>query len=159
NSEERLWIGTHGGGLSWFRDGRLISCTSREGLPDDNIWQILDDGAGRLWLGTNSGIVRLLRSELDELADGRRAKGRALTLGRSDGLPTGVCSRGNGARLRSGALAFPTADGIAILDPANFTAPEPPPHIHIEEANVGGTPRGVRGDDSGAALVVNRDEQ
>ena len=86
DAEDRLWIGTHGGGLSWFHRGRLVSCTRQEGLPDDNVWQIVDDEAGHLWLGTSGGIVRLVKSDLDELAAGRRSRVQTMTLGRTDGF-------------------------------------------------------------------------
>jgi ligand-binding sensor domain-containing protein/signal transduction histidine kinase len=143
DSENRLWVGTHGGGLSWFHRGRLVTCTRREGLPDDNIWHILDDGAGHLWLGTNGGIVRLIKSDLDELAAGRRTKVQPLTLGRTDGLPSGVCARGAAARLRSGTLAFPTTDGVVLVNPSSFTILESPPRVCIEEVSVGATPHAV----------------
>jgi ligand-binding sensor domain-containing protein len=37
------WIGTLGGGLSRMKDGRFINITTREGLTDDSISQILAD--------------------------------------------------------------------------------------------------------------------
>jgi len=45
--------------LSRLRDGRITTLTTREGLPDNTISQILTDDANRLWLGGNHGIACL----------------------------------------------------------------------------------------------------
>ena len=41
-----LWIGTFGGGLSRFKDGRFTSFTTRDGLSDDEVSSLLEDGTG-----------------------------------------------------------------------------------------------------------------
>ncbi|MCP3982342.1 MAG: PAS domain S-box protein [bacterium] len=61
-----LWIGTQGGGLN-----RLIAVdersatlrverfTERSGLPNDDVYGILSDADGCLWMSTNNGLARL----------------------------------------------------------------------------------------------------
>jgi ligand-binding sensor domain-containing protein len=68
---QTLYIGTGGGGLSRWRDDRLTTFTTREGLPDNTISQILEDDAGRLWLGSNRGIACVSKRQLDDLAAGK----------------------------------------------------------------------------------------
>ena len=55
-----LWIGTNGGGLN--RYDRLAetfsSLTTRDGLPNDVIYGILEDEDSNLWLSTNLGLSR-----------------------------------------------------------------------------------------------------
>jgi signal transduction histidine kinase/ligand-binding sensor domain-containing protein/CheY-like chemotaxis protein len=60
DSAGNLWVGTHGGGLNQFRDGRFVSA----GLPNMTIWSI-DEGLDRsLWIGTNgAGLVRLKENQ------------------------------------------------------------------------------------------------
>ena len=51
DDEGVVWIGTLGGGLLRFQEGKFTRYTSREGLPNEHISQILEDGRGWLWLG------------------------------------------------------------------------------------------------------------
>lgn len=55
-----LWVGTYGGGLNKFnrQSGTFTRYTKEDGLPNDSIYGILEDGEGRLWLSTNHGISR-----------------------------------------------------------------------------------------------------
>src|SRR5438477_68780 len=43
-----LWIGTGGGGLSRMKNGSLVSFSTRQGLGDDTVSQILEDDDNRL---------------------------------------------------------------------------------------------------------------
>ena len=63
-----LWIGTAGGGLSRLQSGTIATFTTREGLLDNSISQIVEDDDGYLWLGGTRGIIRVSKRELDELA-------------------------------------------------------------------------------------------
>ena len=49
-----IWIGTLGGGLLRFQDGKFTRYTSREGLPSEHVSQILGRCRGQLWLGTRA---------------------------------------------------------------------------------------------------------
>ena len=78
DSEGGLWLGTDGQGLYRLRD-RMIQVTSREqGLPDGNIYTILQARDGAIWIGTwSGGLARLLNgrfttySTAQGLASGR----------------------------------------------------------------------------------------
>lgn len=56
----RFWIGTWGGGLHLFdrETGYCEVFREREGLPNDNVYGILPDDEGYLWLTTNKGLAR-----------------------------------------------------------------------------------------------------
>lgn len=53
-----LWVGTKGGGLSLFnpKNGHFKNYTSDDGLPNDVVYSIQKDEAGRLWMSTNRGL-------------------------------------------------------------------------------------------------------
>ncbi len=55
-----LWIGTNGGGLNRFDRyaETFSSLTTRDGLPNDVIYGILEDSNSNLWLSTNLGLSR-----------------------------------------------------------------------------------------------------
>jgi ligand-binding sensor domain-containing protein len=55
-----LWLGTWGGGLNKFdrEKGVLAYYTTREGLPNNEIYGILEDGGGNFWISSNRGLSR-----------------------------------------------------------------------------------------------------
>jgi ligand-binding sensor domain-containing protein/signal transduction histidine kinase len=57
DSRGALWIGGAGGSLSCWQGGKLRKFTAKDGLPSDSITALAEDGNGRLWVGTQSGLV------------------------------------------------------------------------------------------------------
>jgi ligand-binding sensor domain-containing protein len=59
--ESYLWVGTEGGGLNKFekKNGRCISITANNGLPNNVIYTIFPDKEGKLWMSTNKGLCTL----------------------------------------------------------------------------------------------------
>jgi ligand-binding sensor domain-containing protein/two-component sensor histidine kinase len=56
-----LWIGTYGGGLTLYKDGRFKTYTTNDGLPDDVIRRLAKDREGNIWLTTSNGAARFSR--------------------------------------------------------------------------------------------------
>jgi signal transduction histidine kinase len=111
----------------------------REGLFDDIVFEILDDGLGSFWLSCNKGIYRIAQRDLDDLAAGRRASLTSVAFGRADGMRSVECNGGvqpAGWRTRDGALWFPTVKGAVRLDPRRAAAATPAPPLVIEQALV-----------------------
>ncbi|PIY90698.1 MAG: hybrid sensor histidine kinase/response regulator, partial [Candidatus Nealsonbacteria bacterium CG_4_10_14_0_8_um_filter_35_10] len=52
------WIGTIGGGLNYInhKTNEITSFTTKEGLSNNIVYDIIDDNFGNLWLSTNCGI-------------------------------------------------------------------------------------------------------
>ncbi len=115
-----LWLGTRGGGLIRLRGGHVTRFTSGQGLLGNAIYQILDDGAGKLWLSSPIGVSSVLRAELDSITD---ASGmlHAVPYGKTDGMLTSQMAGGTqpaGARADSGDLWFPSLKGAVRIDPS-----------------------------------------
>ncbi len=53
-----IWTGTWGAGLNrWDRiSGKFEAYTTRDGLPNNAIYGILEDSQGRLWFSSNNGL-------------------------------------------------------------------------------------------------------
>ena len=136
-----LWIGTFGGGLSRFKDGKFSSYTAKNGLFDDVVYRILEDDNGQLWMSSNRGVFRVSKQELDAFADGKITAINSVAYGVADGMKS---SEGNGAhqpagwRTRDGRLWFPTIQGVTTIDPANIWSNQQPPPVLIEELMAGG---------------------
>ena len=58
--EEKLWIGTGGGGLNLFdkKTETFTHILENDGLPNNVVYGILPDEEGNLWLSTNRGLSK-----------------------------------------------------------------------------------------------------
>jgi signal transduction histidine kinase/ligand-binding sensor domain-containing protein len=131
-----VWIGTLDGGLNAYRDGKIVRYTARDGLLSDNVSHIEDDGKGALWLSTTHGISRVSKQQLRDFAEGRVPRLTPVNYGMDDGLRSAQCApgypvNGGGTRTRDGRLWFPTAHGLAMLDPAVSSQEAPAPLVQI----------------------------
>lgn len=138
-----IWAGTFRGGLLRFKDGKFSRFTLKQGLPVDVISQILEDSQGRLWLGTHQGICTVLKSALNDCADGKISRVDCVTYGRLDGLPTLECSDGYQPacwRGRDGRLWFTTVKGVVSVTPSELPTNSIPAPVLIEELWVDGEP-------------------
>ncbi|MBM3883657.1 MAG: hypothetical protein FJ387_28785 [Verrucomicrobia bacterium] len=135
DSDSALWIGTQDG-LSRLKDGRLATIEKRHGLFDNLVNQILEDDLGYFWMGCHRGLYRVSRSDLDAAADGRTNSVGCIALTESDGLLSGEIHgevQPSSCKLHDGRLWFPTARGIAVVDPATIRRYEAAPPVVVEE--------------------------
>lgn len=138
-----FWLGTHGGGLVRFRHGTATVFTSRDGLYSDNIYQVLEDEQDRLWMGSSRGIFRLSRQTLDDYAAGHIDRLDPVVFTERDGLRSSEMNGGvqpAGWKRRDSTLVFPTAQGVASIDPTDVRRNEVPPPIVIDSVVVDGAP-------------------
>jgi signal transduction histidine kinase len=133
-----VWIGTLGGGLARLKDGRIAGFRQEHALPD-KVGSILEDDRGYLWMGSNTGVVRVAKADLHAAADGRGGRIAFTTYGRAEGMPTRECKVG-GWRSRDGRLWFATIKGVTVIDPNRLPPQAPPPPAIIEEMRVNGKP-------------------
>ncbi len=157
--DNTLWIGTVGGGLGRYKEGQLVFFTKLEGMSDDTVHQIIDDNHGHIWTGTNRGISQLSKAHLEEMVAGARSRLYPLTLNQSDGLPSDECADGPPARLHSGELAFPTLNGLVLVNPAVAFPPDAPARAVIEEVVVNGRTRDLRSSSPDAEFVLSAHER
>ena len=133
-SDGTLWIGTFNG-LNRLKDGRFVAITKKQGLQNNIICDIEDDGRGYFWLSSHGGIMRVNQAELNRCADGPIRRLHCLTYGLSDGLPTLECSGGfqpAGCRTKDGRLWFPTSKGLVAVDTGNVRTNTLVPPVIIE---------------------------
>lgn len=132
-----VWIGTYGGGLARWHRGTFSRFTRADGLFDDVVSLILDDGAGHLWMNGNRGVSSVSRRELADFAAGRITSIRAPSLATGEGngyvQPTG-------ANTQDGLLSFPTVDGLVQLRADWIRENRATPTALVEEAVVDGAP-------------------
>ena len=146
DTDRALWVAADGG-LSRLKDGKLITLTSRNGLPCDAVSWMIEDAARSLWLGMACGLVRVARTDLDAWTTAasrgtpdddrtQRLLLRVTTLDQSDGVRTYVDASYFTApvvRTSDGKLWFMSPDGVSVVDPARLPVNTLPPPVHIEQ--------------------------
>ena len=136
-----VWIGTSGGGLARLdlASGAVRSLTRRDGLHDDVVFQIVDDGRD-LWLTSNRGLYRVQRDRVLAAMSGTATDLSGTVYGTTDGMPSSECNAGfpSAIRARDGRLWVGTARGVAVVDPRANPRNTVPPPVHIEETLIDG---------------------
>lgn len=51
-----LWIGTDGGGVVLYKDGKFQSYSAADGLTNGFVRTIYQDSKGVVWVGTDDGL-------------------------------------------------------------------------------------------------------
>jgi len=87
DAEGAIWVGTSAG-LNRLRDGHIDAFTTRHGLPDNLVNQVVADGRGWLWIGHDRGVYRVRKQDLSDVANGRAARVRPVVYDLEDGLPS-----------------------------------------------------------------------
>lgn len=137
-----LWIGTYDSGLFRYKNNVFTRFTTADGLPSNGAFQILEDAESRFWISSNSGIYRVAKAELNDVAAGRLRRVTAVRYGRDDGMANQECNglgRPAGVLASDGRLWFPTQDGVAVID-SRQAGRLPAPPVAILSASVGGMP-------------------
>jgi len=141
DADGTLWYGSSDNGLGRWKNGKFSSVTPSNGLPSSVICHIVEDNAGFLWMSSHRGILRVSREELNQCADGSSTSLQCLVYGRSAGLPSLTCSGGfqpGATKGPDGRLWFPTAKGVAIVNPLEITTNQVVPPVLIESLSAGG---------------------
>lgn len=143
DGEGALWIGTMENGLFCYWEGAFRHFRQETGLHDNMIFSILEDDLGHLWMSCNYGVFRVRKAGLEAFAHGRTKRIECAVFGKSDGLPSTEC---NGTfqpaawKSKDGRLWFPTAKGVAVVNPRDLRRNHRPPPVVIEETRVNGRP-------------------
>jgi signal transduction histidine kinase/ligand-binding sensor domain-containing protein len=148
-----LWIGTLGRGLLRYSGGQVTHYTLHEGLPNETINSVLTDAEDNVWLGSNRGIFRIQRSDMDDVAAGRRTTMELTRYGQADGMKSAETSAGSQPsawRSSDGRLWFATVQGAVVVDPSRVATTRAPLHTFIESVRANDQSIDVR--DAGANL-------
>ena len=130
-----LWIGTAGGGLSRYYQGRFATVNTRDGLANDVVAQIIEDDYGYFWIGSNAGLMRVKRKNLEECLDGAVDEIQGLVLSRQEGMLNPECAGSHQPgcfKDPSGHLWFATVGGLVVVDPTRVASNPLVPPVHIE---------------------------
>jgi len=138
DTEGGLWFGTRTGGLFRWKDGRLASWTTAQGLASNSIFQILEDRHGALWLSGPNGISSISIRDLEHAAADPTFLPAVKLYGTSEGLESTQMYGGvqpAGCISASGEIWFPSTAGAVKIGADADTPAAPPALIDRVEAD------------------------
>jgi signal transduction histidine kinase len=140
DTDDTVWAATVGG-LSRIKNGRVLTLTSKNGLPCDAIFWITQDENHSFWLLMSCGLVRIGRTELDAWAADSQRKVKTTVFDSSDGVPNEPIAFRAGSqvtRSSDGKMWFQRWGGESVIDPQHLPSSETTPPVHIERITANG---------------------
>ncbi len=112
DSSSKIWFGTEGRGVVCYdpATGEMRSVTTRDGLPNDVVYKVVEDRNKNLWVSTNKG-----------LACYDPATGSIRVYTSNNGLTSDQFNYKAGMRDGNGKLYFGTINGFVSFVPEHFT--------------------------------------
>lgn len=138
-SQKAIWIGTLGGGLMRWKDGKLVRIHVKDGLWDNRLYALLRDGRRNIWIASSKGIFRVSEQQLNDFADGKISTVTSIPF--TTGQLRFECRSGvqpAALRTRDGRMWFSTTNGFVVLNPEHLVADGTPPPVRITAAIVDG---------------------
>ncbi len=138
---EVLWIGAKRG-LVRYADGKSARFGRAEGLPSEDIRQVVLDGPS-LWCGSARGLFRVSRTELAAFSAGKRLSIDVKSFGQSEGLGSVEFAEGGGrgaCRTKDGRLWFASRQGAFEVNPAKVVQSDAALNVHIDGVSIGDKP-------------------
>ncbi len=126
-----LWIGTAGGGLSRYDTATdtFDNFTTKDGLPNNVVYAILEDDLGYLWLSTNFGLSRF-DPETNTF----------MNFTASDGLQGNEFNMKAAAKGLSGEMYFGGIQGLTVFSPSEIKNSDYVPPVVLSSLTFNGEP-------------------
>lgn len=122
DSKHALWFSTIGGGLIRLSPDRKTfkKYTTKNGLPSDVLFGMLEDDAGQLWIGSTKGLIRF---------DPRTEKSRIFT--QDNGLITNQFNYNSACKDINGKMYFGSVKGLIAFNPKELNQKETSPQTYF----------------------------
>lgn len=139
--EGGIWVGGTRG-LARVATDRVDAIVEPSPLPGYGVFAIAQDEAGDLWLGLNSGMLRLPVREFERAARMPRPRISYAYYDASDGLVGVPTRRGfpGAVRTSNGSLWFITSRGASVVTPREIVDGAPQAMVRIERVNADDQP-------------------
>nr|WP_294899032.1 hybrid sensor histidine kinase/response regulator transcription factor [uncultured Pedobacter sp.] len=118
DKQKQMWAGTFGGGLNKIRGNPDLNqkvqfdiYTKEQGLPNDIVLNILDDGLGNLWMATEYGLSKF-----------NKKTATFRNFDSYEGLPKEGFSEASSFKMANGALCFGSINGYVTFFPSQITS-------------------------------------
>lgn len=112
DSKKQIWLTTQGRGFCKYEsaENRFVSYTTQDGMPNDVVYQIVEDDSGFFWLTTNKGLVRF---------DPKDKSIKTYTV--ASGLLSNQFNYKSSHKTKDGNIFLGCINGLISFDPNTFT--------------------------------------
>lgn len=104
-----FWFSTEGGLSKYERTGKITNYTMKSGLPDNQVFKVLEDDKHQLWITTSKGLVRM-----------NPADGSMKIYKSSHGLVTEQFNYNSGYKHTDGTMFFGSMKGLISFKPSEL---------------------------------------
>jgi ligand-binding sensor domain-containing protein/signal transduction histidine kinase len=138
DSSDALWFGTIGSGIYRLQGKSLANFTSQQGLPSDDIYEVLEDDENNYWFSCLKGVFCINKEQLSSALSKSGAKLSLVLYDKNDGMVSSQCngsSKPAAWKSKDGRLWFATSKGLSVIDPntVSFKGTHLPPAVFIEK--------------------------
>ena len=131
--DDAIWGATQDGAFLW-RDGKEQILDSHNGLGCDDIYTLLQDNNGSLWLDTQCGFAVIAQSEIYRWWQQPDAQVKMRTLDVFDGAQPGLTNfRPEGSKAPDGRLWFANENVLQAVDPEHLDTNKVSPPVQVEQ--------------------------
>lgn len=123
----QIWFSTDRGGICVFnkKDKTFKNYSTKDGLPDDIAYRIVEDREHNLWFGTNNGLVKFDPQTLN-----------VKTYTQNDGLLSNQFNYKSALVATDGTLYFGCVEGLISFRPNEFKVNNFVPPVYITEFSI-----------------------
>jgi signal transduction histidine kinase/ligand-binding sensor domain-containing protein len=120
-------------GLIAWRNGSQRTLTTQNGLPCNQIYTLISDTFGSLWLYAECGLIEISREQLKGWWDKPETTVNVRVFDVFDGAdPSSSSFRPSASRSQDGMLWFANENVLQMIDPAHLAMNTLPPPVHVE---------------------------
>ncbi len=132
-SDGSVW-GTTLDEVARWKNGTRKNLTTRNGLPCDGIFALVQDTAGSLWLYSRCGLIVIDKSQLDSWWEHPDGLVTFRLFDAFDGVQPGLTSlKPQAVQSPDGRLWFVNGHLLQMMDPNHLQTNTIPPPVHVEE--------------------------
>ncbi|MDQ6632292.1 MAG: ATP-binding protein [Verrucomicrobiota bacterium] len=131
-----LWVALSGEGIIRPHAHGMVAYSTKEGLPTDTFYELIDDDFGYIWMTSRNGIFRMGKRATDDFDVGKLKSLACRSFGKADGMASAECNnmaKPSAWKSKDGRLWFATTKGVAIVKPETIDSNKTPPPVVIEE--------------------------
>jgi signal transduction histidine kinase len=125
-------LGATSFGLIAWNNGRGQVLTTKNGLPCDEVYTLVVDDRGTLWLYARCGIVEIPNSEFQEWWSNANSILHVRTINSLDGAQPGSVPFEGAALAPDGRLWFANGTALQVLDSSKASSKSLPPPVEIQ---------------------------
>src|SRR5208283_1443454 len=133
DSDGSVWA-VSGAGLTRWKNGKVMSLDSRNGLPCDSIFAVVKDDLESVSLDAQCGFMVIPIAELERWWERRDARVSVRAFDVFDGAQPGLTNfRPEVSKSPDGKLWFANDSILQMIDPNHLAKNELPPPVHVEQ--------------------------